>query len=63
MLYLQKAGVKLDVLKFFLQIAWEIKALDNKKYAALSQHLNEVGKMLGGWMKRTSKENSAIGGE
>ncbi len=63
MSYLQKAGMKLDVLKFFLQIAWEIKGLDNKKYAVLSQHLNEVGKMLGGWIKRTSKENSALGGE
>jgi len=45
------ASVKLDLLKFFLQIAWEIKSLDNKKYILLSERLNEIGKMLGGWIK------------
>lgn len=48
---LKRSSVKLDLLKFFLQIAWEIKSLDNKKYIKLSEKLNEIGKMLGGWMK------------
>jgi hypothetical protein len=39
------------LLKFFLQVAWEIKALDNKKYIRLSEKLDEIGKMLGGWLK------------
>jgi hypothetical protein len=51
--YLQKATAKLDTAKFFLQILWEVKALDNKKYAALSEKLNEIGRMLGGWMRQT----------
>lgn len=51
--YLNKASDKLDVLKFLLQVAWEIKVLDNKKYINLSLQLNEVGKMLGGWLKQT----------
>lgn len=46
-----------------LQIAWEIKALDNKKYIALSEHLNEVGRMLGGWNKQVRRENPALSGE
>ena len=50
--FLQKAANKLDVLKFFLQIAWEIKSLDNKKYIILSEHLNEIGRMLGGWSRQ-----------
>ena len=57
--YVQKAVMKLDLLKFFLQIAWEIKALDNKKFILLSEKLNEVGKMLGGWLRQLTKENSA----
>ena len=48
---LKKTSVKLDLLKFFLQLTWEIKALDNKKYVKLSEKLNEIGKMLGGWIK------------
>jgi len=41
------------LLKFFLRISWEIKAVDNKKYIALSERLDEIGKMLGGWIKTT----------
>jgi len=48
---LKRASVKLDLLKLFLQIAWEVKSLDNKKYISLSEKLNEAGRMLGGWIK------------
>jgi len=51
LLCLTQGSVKLDLLKFFLQLAWEIKALDNKKYIRLSEKLDEIGKMLGGWIK------------
>jgi hypothetical protein len=50
--YVQKAAAKIDLLKFFLQIAWEIKALDNKKYVILSERFDEIGRMLGGWLKQ-----------
>lgn len=49
--HIKNGLVKLDVLKFFLQVAWEIKALDNRKYIELSKNLLEIGKMLGGWRK------------
>ncbi len=42
---------KLDALKFLLRVSWEIKALDNQKYAILSERLFEIGKMLGGWKR------------
>ena len=60
--YLYKASVQLDLLKFFLQVAWESKALDSKKYIHLSELLGEIGKMLGGWQKHIlalPKENPA----
>ena len=50
-IFLKQSSVKLDLLKFFLQISWEIKCLDDKKYIKLSEKLNEIGKMLGGWIK------------
>jgi hypothetical protein len=45
------AILKLDNLKFFLQLAWENKCLSSIKYSALSENLDEVGRMLGGWKK------------
>ena len=58
--YVIRASTKLDLLKFFLQVAWEIKALDSKKYIMLSEGLDEIGRMLGGWHKHIiEKENPA----
>jgi len=38
-------------------ILWESKALDNKKYVLLSQKLDEIGKMLGGWYGSVTKNS------
>ena len=57
--YLQKAIRRLDVLKFFFQISWEIKALDNKKYISVSSNLNEIGRMLGGWIRGIQNKTPA----
>src|SRR3989344_2009874 len=53
LLYLNKASDAFDILKFMLQIMWEINLLDSKKYISLSKHLEEIGRMLGGWQKKT----------
>lgn len=49
--YLIAGSGKIDLLKFFLQIGWESKLINNKKYLALSKELDEIGRMLGGWKK------------
>ena len=54
--YLKKAGLKLDLLKFFLCVAWESKAFDSKKYAELSEHLEHIGKQIGGWQKEVMRK-------
>lgn len=55
LLLINRAITKFDSLKLFLQIAWEIKALDNNKYLHLSKPLAEIGRMLGGWRKQLTK--------
>ncbi len=51
----KKASLKLDILKFFLQLTWELKAIDNKKFAEISALLAEVGKLIGSWQKQLTK--------
>ncbi len=51
MILLGKTISKLDVLKFFLQLAWENKLIPTAKYADLSERLEEIGRMIGGWKK------------
>lgn len=48
---LSLAILKLDNLKFFLQLAWENKCITTVSYSSLSEQLDEVGRMLGGWKK------------
>lgn len=52
----QKTSVKLDVLKFLLQTAWEMGSIENKKFAELTEKLAQVGLQLGGWQRQLVKE-------
>ena len=56
LLIVQRANIKLDLLKFFLKLLWELKVLDNSKYQQLSVPISEIGRMIGGWQKQLLKE-------
>jgi hypothetical protein len=49
---LDRAISRVDLIKLLLQLAWDIKALDTKKYIHLGECVSEAGKMLGGWRKQ-----------
>ena len=51
---------KIDTVKVLLLVLWESKSLDDKKFIALSNHFEEVGKMLGGWSGQLVKQNSPV---
>jgi hypothetical protein len=57
-IYLRTAIRKLDTLKILLNILWDSRSLDTKKYELLSVPLDEIGKMLGGWLGQVEKQNS-----
>jgi len=48
---LERANNKFDVLKVLFRMARELKLIDNKKYLSLEERAQEVGRMLGGWMR------------
>jgi len=52
---LEKASIKLDILKMLIRLAKDVHALDVKKYLSLQEILQEVGKMLGGWLRVTKQ--------
>jgi len=62
-LLLNKSISKVDLVKLLLQLSWEIKALDNKKYAHLAERFAEIGKMLGGWKKQLLNKTPPIESE
>jgi hypothetical protein len=54
-LMLSKTIAKLDNLKFFMQLAWESKLIPTDKYSKITESLEEIGRMLGGWRKGLQK--------
>lgn len=53
---LQQISIKLDLLKILLRLSKDSLALRDKKYLELQTILQEIGKMLGGWI-RSTKQN------
>jgi len=51
---LQEFSKKLDILKYFINILWKMKAIPNNKYIIISDQLGHIGRMLGKWLKSFS---------
>ena len=52
---LKDADVELFVLKNFIRMAHSRKYMNTKRYERLSRAVEEVGRMLGGWIQSTDK--------
>ena len=48
---LEKMSLKLNFLRVFLRLMKEVKTIDNKKYTTLERLVDEIGRMLGGWIR------------
>lgn len=49
--HLERVSAKLNMLRLFLRLAKDTKVLDLKKCLQLQEIVDEIGRMLGGWMK------------
>ncbi len=49
---LRRANMNLEKIRVLIRICFELKFLPRKSYEYASSSINEVGKMLGGWMKQ-----------
>lgn len=53
---LNVVSTKLNLLRFFVRLARETRVIDTKKYILLQQPIDEIGRMLGGWIKSVKTE-------
>ncbi len=51
---LERASVKLNLLRFLFRLMKETKTFDNKKYVVLQEMIDEIGRMLGGWIRSSN---------
>ncbi len=48
---LERVSTQINFLRILIRLMKDIQALDTKKYAHLSEITDEIGRMLGGWLK------------
>jgi four helix bundle protein len=53
---LNDASEQLNILRIFLRLTKEVKTINDKKYISLQLRIDEIGRMLGGWIKLPAKE-------
>jgi hypothetical protein len=49
--HLKKASIELEKLRVFIRLANDFHLLSIKKYGIVGKRINEIGRMLGGWIK------------
>ncbi len=52
--YLRQADVELDKLRTYLRLGLELKYTSEDQYRYAAEHLAEIGRLLGGWLKKVS---------
>lgn len=55
---LEQVSVRLNVLRLLVRLAKDTKTIDLKKYVLVQQIIDEIGRMLGGWIKSTKPFDS-----
>ena len=53
---LEKVSVKISFLRVFIRLMKDTKAIDTKKYIAFEASIDEIGRMLGGWLRSSKAE-------
>jgi hypothetical protein len=59
--FLRQADVSLTKLRFYLRLCRDLELLKLGQYAHVSRIANEVGKLLGGWMKKITESEGELG--
>lgn len=52
---LEQTSLKLNLLRVLIRIMKDVKAINIKKYATLEENIDEIGRMIGGWIKSTKE--------
>jgi hypothetical protein len=48
---LKDANLKLEILRFQVRLAKDLECLQVKSYAFAAKQIDEIGKLVGGWLR------------
>ncbi len=52
---LMEANMCLELTRHLVRLAYELKFFNGQKYGVVSEKINEVGRMIGGWLKHLGR--------
>lgn len=52
---LEEANIKLEVLRHYFRLSYDLGIYASTKYKDFAERLNEIGRMTGGWIKSLEK--------
>lgn len=52
---LEQANLELELVRFQIRLAKDLKCLAIAKYGKASQQINEIGRQIGGWLKQSTE--------
>ena len=52
---LRRANLDLEKLRHLLRSGYELKCISLRQYEFVSREIDEVGRMVGGWMKKSAE--------
>ncbi|MEK7609878.1 MAG: four helix bundle protein [Patescibacteria group bacterium] len=55
---LEIAVVKIDDIRFFIQLLWENKLISQEQFISFGTEIYTIGKNIGGWRKEIVKKTS-----
>jgi hypothetical protein len=53
---LEKTSAKLNLIRFFIRLMKDTKTFDMKKYTNLQLIVDEIGRMIGGWLRSSQQK-------
>ena len=52
---LKQVNISIEKLRLFMRLSHDRKYISTKQYEYISEEINELGKMIGGWLKNCEK--------
>ena len=53
---LKRAGIQLEKLRYLIRMSKDLRFLSVRQYAHVSEQIDEVGRMVGGWLRQQERQ-------
>jgi hypothetical protein len=58
--YLREANLKIELLRFLWRLSMDMKYINPRRYGFASEKLNDIGRLVGGWIRQQKAKHEKI---